>query len=62
MVLGRFRPSRGLPRLSFSVRDLEGSPLSHIIVNESTLGPQCGIFLQMLDSEPLASVRQGPKP
>eukprot|EP00913_Durusdinium_trenchii_P032809 g30714.t1 len=43
--------------LSFSVVDLEGSPLSHIIVNESGLGPQCGIFLQMLDQEPLASIR-----
>lgn len=43
--------------LSFSVVDLEGSPLSHIIVNESGSGPQCGIFLQMLDREPLASVR-----
>ncbi|CAE7511212.1 LMF2 [Symbiodinium pilosum] len=43
--------------LSFSVVDLEGSPLSHIIVNESGSGPQCGIFLQMLDREPLASIR-----
>ncbi|CAJ1358802.1 unnamed protein product [Effrenium voratum] len=43
--------------LSFSIVDLEGSPLSHVIVNESGSGPQCGLFLQMLDREPLASVR-----
>lgn len=43
--------------LSFSVVDLDGSPLSHIIVNETGSGPQCGIFLQMLDGEPLASIR-----
>jgi len=43
--------------LSFSVVDLDGSPLSHIIVNETGSGPQCGIFMQMLDGEPLASIR-----
>eukprot|EP00438_Fugacium_kawagutii_P001386 Skav209304 [mRNA] locus=scaffold994:190247:195711:+ [translate_table: standard] len=43
--------------LSFSVVDLDGSPLSHIIVNETGSGAQCGIFLQMLDGEPLASIR-----
>jgi len=42
-------------QISFSIVDLKGQPLSHIIVNES--GQQCGIHLQMLDGTPLAWVR-----
>jgi len=42
-------------QLSFSVVDLEGQPLSHVIVNE--VGPHCGILIQMLDQTPLAWVR-----
>eukprot|EP00931_Biecheleriopsis_adriatica_P022658 TRINITY_DN14497_c0_g1_i1.p1 TRINITY_DN14497_c0_g1~~TRINITY_DN14497_c0_g1_i1.p1 ORF type:complete len:493 (-),score=96.51 TRINITY_DN14497_c0_g1_i1:257-1735(-) len=46
-------------QLSFSVVDLEGAPLSYVIVNESAPGSECGVFLQMLNREPLASVRTG---
>jgi len=42
-------------QISFSIVDLRGQPLSHIIVNES--GPHCGIHLQMLDGTPLAWIR-----
>jgi len=42
-------------QISFSVVDLRGQPLSHIIVNES--GPHCGVHLQMLDGTPLAWIR-----
>jgi len=47
--------TRKRQQVSFSVVDLEGTPLSHVIVNE--VGPQCGIHLQMLDRTPLAWVR-----
>jgi len=49
--------TRERQQLSFSVVDMEGQPLSHVIVKESGAGPQCGIFLRMLDGEALASVR-----
>lgn len=42
-------------RISFSIVDLEGKPLSHVIVNET--GFQCGIHMQLLDKTPLAWVR-----
>ncbi|CAE8720107.1 unnamed protein product, partial [Polarella glacialis] len=42
-------------QLSFSVVDLSGQPLSHVIINE--FGSKCGIHLQMLDSTPLSWVR-----
>jgi len=47
--------TQGRQQVSFSVVDLEGSPLSHVIVNES--GSQCGILVQMLDQTPLAWIR-----
>lgn len=45
----------GRQHLSFSIVDLKGQPLSHVIVNE--FGPQCGVYLQMLDGALLAWVR-----
>jgi len=47
--------SRNRQQVSFSVVDLEGAPLSHVIVNE--VGQHCGILIQMLDQTPLAWVR-----
>lgn len=41
---------------AFSVVDMRGQPLSHIIANERS-GAQCGIFLQALNKTPLASVQ-----
>lgn len=46
-------------QISFSVVDLEGTPLSHVIVNEVGQGERCGILLRMLDQTPLAWVRTG---
>mmetsp|Transcript_78251 Transcript_78251/g.253447 ORF Transcript_78251/g.253447 Transcript_78251/m.253447 type:complete len:530 (-) Transcript_78251:265-1854(-) len=46
----------GRQQLSFSIVDMRGQPLSHIIVNESG-SAQCGVHLQMLDGTPLAWVR-----
>eukprot|EP00930_Biecheleria_cincta_P040756 TRINITY_DN27917_c0_g1_i2.p1 TRINITY_DN27917_c0_g1~~TRINITY_DN27917_c0_g1_i2.p1 ORF type:complete len:289 (-),score=38.12 TRINITY_DN27917_c0_g1_i2:143-1009(-) len=51
-VLGASRQN-----LRFSVLNLEGQPLSDIVVREFDVGPRCGIFLHMLDGELLASVR-----
>lgn len=42
-------------QMSFSIVDLRGQPLSHIIVNETGRHP--GIHLQMLDGSPLAWIR-----
>lgn len=42
-------------KLSFSIVDLQGQALSHVIVNEC--GQDCVIQLQMLDQRPLAMVR-----
>lgn len=41
--------------LSFSIVDLEGEPLSHVIVNE--VGAHAGMLVQMLDQTPLAWIR-----
>lgn len=51
-VLGTSRQN-----LRFNVVNLEGQPLSDIIVKESEAGPRCGIFLHMLDGELVACVR-----
>mmetsp|Transcript_5654 Transcript_5654/g.15242 ORF Transcript_5654/g.15242 Transcript_5654/m.15242 type:complete len:520 (-) Transcript_5654:104-1663(-) len=47
---------RDRQQISFSIVDLQGQPLAHVIVNESS-GQQCGIYMQMLDQTPLAWVR-----
>lgn len=51
-VLGTSRQN-----LRFNVVNLEGQPLSYIVVKESEAGPRCGIFLHMLDGELVACVR-----
>uniref|UniRef100_A0A7S1MQW9 Phospholipid scramblase n=1 Tax=Alexandrium catenella TaxID=2925 RepID=A0A7S1MQW9_ALECA len=45
----------GAQHLSFSILDMRGQPLSHVIANET--GSPCGIQLQMLDRTPLAFIR-----
>jgi len=47
--------ARDRQQISFSVLDLQGQPLAHVIASES--GPRCGIYVQMLDQTPLAWVR-----
>mmetsp|Transcript_53610 Transcript_53610/g.115818 ORF Transcript_53610/g.115818 Transcript_53610/m.115818 type:complete len:482 (-) Transcript_53610:119-1564(-) len=48
--------TRERQQISFSIIDMKGQPLSHVIVNETT-GSKSGIYLQMLDMTPLAYVR-----
>lgn len=47
--------THGPQQVSFSIVDLGGQPLCHVIVNES--GVSYGILVQMLDQTPLAYVR-----
>lgn len=47
--------TRERQQVSFCIVDLEGKPLSHVIVSE--VGPQCGIHMQLLNNIPLAWVR-----
>mmetsp|Transcript_88100 Transcript_88100/g.193248 ORF Transcript_88100/g.193248 Transcript_88100/m.193248 type:complete len:231 (+) Transcript_88100:3-695(+) len=45
-------------QLSFCVVDLQGDPLSYVVVKEA--GFHCGILLQMLDQTPLAWINTKP--
>jgi len=47
--------TRGRQHISFSITDMTGNPMAHIIVNE--VGPTGGINMQLLNKTPLASVR-----
>jgi len=45
-------------QLAFHIVDLQGQPLSRVVVDE--FGSRCGIFLHSLDERPLAWVRTAP--